>query len=102
MAAFIEGVTKEFGSREKASTAWVNRGFTLYQQDDLVGAMRRFNSSAMPVRWILPAIGSFQGLFTQTLPRKSSFITTCCPQCQTSRSCRPAMKWRSRFRRKHL
>jgi tetratricopeptide (TPR) repeat protein len=44
----IEGTTKEFGSREKASTAFVGRAFRLYQQDDLAGAMRRFNQA-----WIL-------------------------------------------------
>ena len=46
--SFISSVVAEFGSREKASNAWVNRGFTLYQQDDLVGAMRRFNQA-----WLL-------------------------------------------------
>ncbi len=45
---FISGVVAEFGSREEASVAWVNRGFTLYQQDDLAGAMRRFNQA-----WLL-------------------------------------------------
>ncbi|HEX9392544.1 MAG TPA: hypothetical protein VF928_14635 [Usitatibacteraceae bacterium] len=45
---FISSVVAEFGSREKASMAWVNRGFTLYQQDDLAGAMRRFNQA-----WLL-------------------------------------------------
>jgi len=43
--SFISSVVAEFGSREKASNAWVNRGFTLYQQDDLAGAMRRFNQA---------------------------------------------------------
>jgi tetratricopeptide (TPR) repeat protein len=45
---FISSVVAEFGTREKASSAWVNRGFTLYQQDDLAGAMRRFNQA-----WLL-------------------------------------------------
>ena len=45
---FVASVVAEFGSREKASSAWVNRGFTLYQQDDLAGAMRRFNQA-----WLL-------------------------------------------------
>lgn len=47
---FISSVVAEFGSREKASMAWTNRGFTLYQQDDLAGAMRRFNQA-----WLLDA-----------------------------------------------
>lgn len=45
---FVADVVAEFGSREKASEAWVNRGFTLYRQDDLAGAMRRFNQG-----WLL-------------------------------------------------
>jgi tetratricopeptide (TPR) repeat protein len=45
---FIEGTTKAFGSREKASAAFVDRAFRLYGQDDIVGAMRRFNQA-----WLL-------------------------------------------------
>lgn len=45
--SFISSVVAEFGSREKASIAWVNRGFILYQQNDLVGAMRRFNQARL-------------------------------------------------------
>jgi Tfp pilus assembly protein PilF len=39
----IEDTMKEFGSREKAGAAYVERGFLLYRQDDLAAAMRRFN-----------------------------------------------------------
>jgi tetratricopeptide (TPR) repeat protein len=46
--SFISGVVAEFGSREKASAAFVNRGFALYQKNDLAGAMRRFNQA-----WLL-------------------------------------------------
>ena len=44
----IEGTTKEFKSRETAGAAFIERGFRLYQQDDLSGAMRRFNQA-----WLL-------------------------------------------------
>lgn len=44
----IEDTVKEFGSREKASAAFVESAFTLYQQDDLAAAMRRFNQA-----WVL-------------------------------------------------
>jgi len=44
----IAGTTKEFGSRDKASAAFVNRGFTLYYQDDLAKAMKQFNQA-----WLL-------------------------------------------------
>jgi tetratricopeptide (TPR) repeat protein len=44
----IEETTKAFGSREKASTAFVDRAFRLYGQDDIAGAMRRFNQA-----WLL-------------------------------------------------
>lgn len=47
-ATLVEGTTKVFGTREKASAAFVDRGFTLYKQDDLAGAMRRFNQA-----WLL-------------------------------------------------
>ena len=46
--ALISGLSAEFGGREKASIALVNRGFVLYRQDDLAGAMRRFNQA-----WLL-------------------------------------------------
>jgi tetratricopeptide (TPR) repeat protein len=46
--ALIAGLSKELGSRERASIALVNRGFALYRQDDLAGAMRRFNQA-----WLL-------------------------------------------------
>lgn len=45
---FITGVTALFGSREKASAVWVNRGYKLYKQDQLGMAMRRFNQA-----WLL-------------------------------------------------
>lgn len=44
----IEGTTKEFGSREKASAAFVNTGFNYYYRDELDKAMRRFNQA-----WLL-------------------------------------------------
>lgn len=44
----IEQTTKAFGSREKASAAFVDRAFRLYGQDDIDGAMRRFNQA-----WLL-------------------------------------------------
>lgn len=44
----IEDTIKDFGSREKASAAFVESGFMLYLQDDLAAAMRRFNQA-----WVL-------------------------------------------------
>ena len=41
----IEDATKEFGSKREASQAFVDRGFRLYQSNDLVGAMKRFNQA---------------------------------------------------------
>jgi tetratricopeptide (TPR) repeat protein len=41
----INDTTKEFGSREKASAAFVENGYAYYQRDDLVNAMRRFNQA---------------------------------------------------------
>jgi tetratricopeptide (TPR) repeat protein len=45
---FIADVTAKFGTREKASAAWVEQGFRFYQQDRLDMAMRRFNQA-----WLL-------------------------------------------------
>ncbi|MET0069190.1 MAG: hypothetical protein ABW096_04070 [Candidatus Thiodiazotropha sp.] len=45
---FISSVTEKFGSREKASTAWVDQGFKFYKDDQLGMAMRRFNQA-----WLL-------------------------------------------------
>jgi tetratricopeptide (TPR) repeat protein len=45
---FIEGLTKKFGSREKASKAFSERGMELYKQDNLEEAMKRFNQA-----WLL-------------------------------------------------
>jgi tetratricopeptide (TPR) repeat protein len=45
---FIADVTEKFGSREKASGAWVDQGFRFYQQDKLDMAMHRFNQA-----WLL-------------------------------------------------
>jgi len=44
----IADTTKHYGTREKASTAFVNNGFGHYQRDDLTNAMRRFNQA-----WLL-------------------------------------------------
>jgi Tfp pilus assembly protein PilF len=44
----IADTTKRFGSREKASAAFVGNGFALYGRDDLTAAMRRFNQA-----WLL-------------------------------------------------
>jgi len=44
----IQDASTAFGSREKASTAWVDQGFRFYQRDDLAMAMRRFNQA-----WLL-------------------------------------------------
>lgn len=45
---FISDVTKEFGSRGKASQLWVKQGFKFYNQNRLGMAMRRFNQA-----WLL-------------------------------------------------
>jgi len=44
----IEDTTRQYGSREKASAAFVNNGFIYYNRDDLSNAMRRFNQA-----WLL-------------------------------------------------
>lgn len=44
----IEGTTRQYGSREKASIAFVGNGFAYYARDDLANAMRRFNQA-----WLL-------------------------------------------------
>lgn len=44
----ISGVTKEFGSREKASDAFVEQGTWFYKQDNYAMAMKRFNQA-----WLL-------------------------------------------------
>jgi tetratricopeptide (TPR) repeat protein len=44
----IADTTAHFGSREKASVAFVNNGMAYYGHDDLVNAMRRFNQA-----WVL-------------------------------------------------
>jgi Tfp pilus assembly protein PilF len=44
----IADTTNHYGTREKASTAFVNNGFAYYQRDDLANAMRRFNQA-----WLL-------------------------------------------------
>ena len=46
--AFIEGTTKEFGSRKEASRRAVAQGFRYYFQGDLSTAMKRFNQG-----WLL-------------------------------------------------
>ena len=45
---FISGVTKEFGSKEKAAVIFVNAGYKFYKQDQPSMAMRRFNQA-----WLL-------------------------------------------------
>ena len=66
---FISSVVAEFGSCEKASMAWVNRGFTLYQQDDLAGAMRRFNQA-----WLLdPSNAEVYWGFASVLTDKNKY-----------------------------
>lgn len=45
---FIAEVSKQYGSREEASRAWVDQGFSFYQRDDLAMAMKRFNQA-----WLL-------------------------------------------------
>lgn len=44
----IADTTNHYGTREKASAAFVNNGFVYYQRDDLTNAMRRFNQA-----WLL-------------------------------------------------
>lgn len=70
---FISAVVAEFGSREKASGAFVNRGFTRYQQNDLAGAMRRFNQAWLlnpdnpEIYWGFAAIYSDQEKFCEAV-----------------------------------
>ena len=45
---FITKVTKEYGSREKASLLWVNQGLKWYRMDNYAMAMKRFNQA-----WLL-------------------------------------------------
>jgi Tfp pilus assembly protein PilF len=47
-AKLIEDTTRHYGSREKASAAFVGSGFAYYGRDDLANAMRRFNQA-----WLL-------------------------------------------------
>ncbi|MDR4464748.1 MAG: hypothetical protein MRJ66_10840 [Nitrospira sp.] len=44
----IDGTAKEFGSREKASEAFVDQGIRYYKADNYAAAMRRFNQA-----WLL-------------------------------------------------
>jgi len=44
----IADTTRHYGSREKASEAFVRNGFAYYGRDDLANAMRRFNQA-----WLL-------------------------------------------------
>lgn len=44
----ISDTTTHYGSREKASAAFVNNGFIYYQKNDLANATRRFNQA-----WLL-------------------------------------------------
>ncbi|MBI2727788.1 MAG: hypothetical protein HYX42_16220 [Polaromonas sp.] len=44
----IFDTVRQYGSRERASAAFVENGFTFYGRDDLENAMRRFNQA-----WIL-------------------------------------------------
>lgn len=44
----IADTTSQFGTRQKASAAFVNNGFAYYHRDDLANAMRRFNQA-----WLL-------------------------------------------------
>jgi lipoprotein NlpI len=41
----ISGVTKEFGSQEKASQAFIDQGIRYYQVNDFSMAMKRFNQA---------------------------------------------------------
>lgn len=45
---FIAEVTSHYGSREKASSVWVEQGFVFYRQNNNSMAMRRFNQA-----WLL-------------------------------------------------
>ena len=45
---FIARVSKEFGSREKASESWVDEGIRFYLDDNYKKAMQRFNQA-----WLL-------------------------------------------------
>jgi tetratricopeptide (TPR) repeat protein len=45
---FITGTTKEFGTREKASDAFVDQGIRYYKENNYAFAMRRFNQA-----WLL-------------------------------------------------
>ena len=42
---FISKVTEEFGTRQNAAKAFVERAFQLYHKNDLLTAMRRFNQA---------------------------------------------------------
>ena len=42
---FISKVTDEFGTRQSAASAFVERAFLLYRKNDLPTAMRRFNQA---------------------------------------------------------
>jgi hypothetical protein len=55
---FIADVVAKFGTREKASAAWVDQGFRFQQADDDDTAMRRFNQA-----WLLDPNnpGAFHG-----------------------------------------
>ena len=44
----IADTVRHYGTREKASAAFVKNGFAYYQRDDLANAMRRFNQA-----WLL-------------------------------------------------
>ncbi|HWI41388.1 MAG TPA: hypothetical protein VNX25_07860 [Verrucomicrobiae bacterium] len=44
----VRDATAKFGTRERASAEFAQKGFTLYQLDDAAGAMRRFNQA-----WVL-------------------------------------------------
>lgn len=44
----IADTTSQFGTRQKASAAFISSGFAYYQRDDLANAMRRFNQA-----WLL-------------------------------------------------
>src|SRR5262249_43085134 len=45
---FIREATAAFGGREMASEAFAQRAWRLYERDDLVAAMRRFNEAWLP------------------------------------------------------
>ena len=44
----VRDATSAFGSRQRASEAWVDQGFRYYGKDELANAMRRFNQG-----WLL-------------------------------------------------